>query len=483
VFCRLARCAFAITILLAAVLTGCARQKPDLNERLAVIPFENLSSDLSLDWMRRAVALVVVNDLRGSPNLFAQAAESINAAYEMQASRVLQGYFYRRNGRLEIHAAIEDLKKTKTIENVDVAGFLAQGALPLANELARKVSDGARPFETAHEATLEAYGKALAAGDRQEMLQGLQAAAESDSKFAQGYLDWSRILLASGDRAGALQAIDAGLKGQPDAIGRAQLTYTAASIRGDQAARKSALESLTHLTPADARIFRELAQLQVASREFSAAIRNFEAAGRLVPDEAQNWNELGYARAYAGDLEGAKQALNQYQPLLPQQNVNGLDSLGEVSFYLGDFAGAERSFLDADRKNRAEFGGGELVKAAQARLMAGDLGNADALFRKYTQLFQGNQRGRAAFLLTQWEFMTGRRKAAMAGIEKIASSLDPDSRSQAWSQLSIWKMQTGDEKAALDLANRASGAALSPRAMNLSAVCRLISKPPAQASG
>jgi tetratricopeptide (TPR) repeat protein len=237
------------------------------------------------------------------------------------------------------------------------------------------------------------------------------------------------------------------------------------------------------LTPADARIFRELAELQVASREFSAAIRNLEAAGELVPEEAQTWNELGYARAYAGNLDGAKQALQQYQQLLPQRSANALDSLGEVSFSLGDFSGAAKDFLDADQKNRSEFGGGDLVKAAQARLMAGDLGGADALFRKYTDLFQGNQRGRAAFLLTQWEFMTGRRKAAMAGIEKIAPSLDPDNRSQAWSQLSIWKMQTGDANAAADWANRASGVAQGPRARTLSAICRLISKPPAQASG
>ena len=261
-------------------------------------------------------------------------------------------------------------------------------------------------------------------------------------------------------------------------------SYTGASVRGDTKARKSALESLTRLTPADSRIFRELAQLQVSDREFQAAVRNYEAAVRLDPNEEQSWNELGYARAYAQDLEGAKQALEHYQQLLAATNANGLDSLGEVSFFLGDFAGAAKAFLEADRKNRGQFGGGELVKAAQAWVLAGDLREGDAVFRKYAGLFEeGQQRGRGAFLLTQWEFLTGRRKSASASLEKLAHALDADSRSQAWSQLSIWKLETGEQQAGAELADQAAGAALSPRARNLAAVSRLIAKPPAQASG
>ncbi|MBZ5609087.1 MAG: hypothetical protein LAP38_12570 [Acidobacteriia bacterium] len=448
-----------------------------------MVPFENLSADPDLDWLRGAIALAVVNDLNGSPALYAQPADSVNAAYTMQASRVVEGYFYQRNGRLEIRATVEDPGKTRTLDSLEVSGPVAQGVLPLVNAVAKKLSPSARAFQTANEDAFRAYGKALSASDRSEILREFESAAKADPRFSQAYLDWARVLIASGDRAGALRVIEAGEHGQPDAIARAELDYTGASIRGDRKARKSALEALTRLTPADSKVFRELAELQVSDREFREAARNYDAAARLDPDEAQTWNELGYALAYAQDLPGAKQALEHYQQLIPQGNVNGLDSLGEVSFYLRDFAGAAKYFLDADQKNRGQFGGAELVKAAQARALAGDLQGGDALFQKYAGLFQGDQRGRGAYQLTQWEFLTGHRKAAMEGIEKIIPSLDADGQSQGWSQLSVWKLMTGDRKAAGELADRAASGAVSPRARSLSAVCRVMAKPPASPSG
>jgi tetratricopeptide (TPR) repeat protein len=483
VFCSRVRSALFSTTTLAALLAGCTHQETPAPERLAVIPFENLSSDFDLDWMRSAIALAVVNDLSGAPHIYAQATDTVNGAYSIQASQVLEGYYYQRNGRLEVRATLEDAEKNKTVESLEASGPLAQGVLPLVNELAKKLSPAARAFDTAKEDAFQTYGKALSTTDRAEVLRGLEAAAEADPHFSQAYLDWARALQAGGDRAGALKAIEAGLAGQPDPISRAKLEYTAASMRGDLKARVSALESLQRLTPADWKVFVELAQLQVSQREFPQAIQNYQAAGRLNPSDASIWNELGYAEAYAQDLAAAKQALEQYQQLAPPGNANSLDSLGEVSFFLGDFAGAAKYFLEADQKNRAEFGGAELVKAAQARLLAGDLNEADGLFKKYTVLFQGAERGRAAFQLAQWEFLTGRRQAATAALEKMIPALDAEGKSQGWSQLSIWTLQSGNQKAAAELAGRAAAAAVSPRARSLSALCQLIANPQEKSSG
>jgi tetratricopeptide (TPR) repeat protein len=203
-------------------------------------------------------------------------------------------------------------------------------------------------------------------------------------------------------------------------------------------------------------------------------------ATRLNPDEPETWNQLGYALAFSQDLAGARAALEHYQELSPKENVNSLDSLGEVSFFLGDFTGAAKYFLEADQKNRGEFGGGELLKAAEARLLAGDLREGDALFEQYAALFQG---GRAAFQRAQWGFLTGRRRAAMASLEKTIATLAGDEQSAALSQLAIWKLETGDSKAAADLANQAVARAASPPARNLSEVCRVVATAPGAASG
>ena len=57
----------------------------------------------------------------------------------------------------------------------------------------------------------------------------------------------------------------------------------------------------------------------------------------------------------------------QYQKLAPDE-MQRLDSLGEVSYFLDDFESAAKYFEQAAQKNPAEW-----LKAAEARLMTGDL--------------------------------------------------------------------------------------------------------------
>ncbi len=423
--------------------------------------------------MRRALSEAVTSDLAGVTSVYAQGVDSFNGAYAVQASRVLEGYFVEGNGRLKIRATVMDLESKKTVQSVDIDGP-ASGAIPLANQLAKRLNPGARLFPTDNEDAFRAYGEALSAGDRASAARGLEAAAKDDPRFALAYLDWAKLLLSEGDRAGALKVIEAAKGNQMDAVDGAQLDYLAALARGDGMAREKALESLTRLTPADAKLFSDLGDLELAERKYADAVRNYETVTRLAGEQAQIWNDIGYARAYEGDLSGARAALERYRALLSQENVNPLDSLGEVSFYLGDFAGAEKYFLEADGKNREEFSGADLLKAAQARLLAGDLAGSDALFQKYAGLIGARDRGRAAYLQAQWDFLTGRRKAAMADLAKLVPSLEGDGRSLALSQWSIWKLETGDAKAAEELAAQAETTAVSPAARNVSALCRII---------
>ena len=432
--------------------------------------------------MRRALSEAVSSDLAGVANLNAQTVDSFNGAYGARATQVLEGYFVAANGRLEIRATVLDLGSRKAVQNFDIDGPV-DGAIPLANQLAKRVSPAARVFPTENENAFRAYGEAISAGDRASALEGLETAAKDDPRFPLAYLDWTKLLLSGGDRARALKVIEAAKREQVDAIDGAQLDYLAALARGDAAAREKALESLMRLTPTNAKLFGDLGDLELAERKFPDAARNYEAESRLEPEEAQVWNQIGYARGYAGDLSGARSALERYKQLVPPQNANPLDSLGEVSFYLGDFTGAEKYFLEADQKNREEFRGADLLKAAQARLLAGDLSASDALFQKYLNFIEAHERGRAGYFRAQWDFLTGRRKAAMAGLEKLAPSLEGDGRSLALSQWSVWKLETGDAQAAEELATQAESSAVSPAARNVSALCRIISRPGAGPSG
>jgi tetratricopeptide (TPR) repeat protein len=457
---------------------GCARRPATLVERLAVMPLENLSSDPQWNWYSRASSAVVEYDLAGAKNIFAKTTDSLSAAQAMQASRVLEGYFFERNGRIGIRATVEDLRNTKAVEHFEIEGPVAGGFLPLTNELARRLSSGARRFGTSNENAFRFYGEALEASGAEATERALQSAMDADPGFAVSYLDQARLLAATGARDRALQVIQAGERGkQLDSIERAGLQYVAAAASGDANARIQALEMLANVTPANANLFADLGEAQFERRNFQAAVRNYQAATLLNPDDPRTWNALGYALAWTGNLNGARQAIQEYGKLTPE-GANALDSLGEVSFYLGDFQSAAKYFQQAAQRNPAE-----LLKAAEARLMTGDLREADELFAKH---LGPNVRGGGAgvdYRMAQWEYLTGRPKAGMTRMEKVAQEPSGDLQALALSQLSIWKLETGDRSAAIDLANQAVAHAQAPQARELGELSRSIAGGSAVRSG
>ncbi|HYL74961.1 MAG TPA: tetratricopeptide repeat protein [Bryobacteraceae bacterium] len=452
---------------------ACGRKQSPSVQQLAIVPFDNLSSDPGLNWAGRAMATAIVYDLDPAPEVRAQAVDSVGQAYALPALRVLEGYFTLYQGRLELWAAIEDLSSIKTAASYRFSGPAAEGPLPLLNQLARRLSAASRPFGTSNPEAFRAYGDAVSATDRAAALHSFQSATEADPHFIAAYAGWAESLLATGDRAAGLAVLATAKRQAHDPIDSAELDYDISGATGDRSARAAALANLTRLTPASSKVFKELASLQVSQRKFTDAVRSYEAAAKIIPDDPAIWNDLGYAYAFAQDLQAARRAIERYQQVSPD-DANALDSLGEVNFYLGDFAAAEKAFLDADRKGSPGAGGAEIAKAAQARLMTGDLAGADALFAKYIGLAQPSERAVAGYQQAQWEFLSGRRKAAMARIEQVLASLQGDRQILAMCQLSLWKLQTGSAKEAADLADRTAASAQSPQSTTLSAAFRII---------
>lgn len=435
---------------------ACGRKQAEGVERLAILPVENLSPDAQLDWGSRATAAAVAYDLAGTKNIFAREVDSTPDAQAMRASRMLEGYFFERNGRMEIHATLEDVARNKDVESIELDGPASAGVLPLANELARRLSEEARKFGTSNESAFRFYGQALEAKDAQSAQQDLESATAADAGFAAGYIDEVKLLAERGDREGAERAAGSGRRARLDEIDRANLEYAAARVSGNTGDRMKALESLAEATPADANIFRELGQLRYERREFQRAAMEYRAAAHLDSGDPGTWNELAYALAFGKDLKGARQALAQYQSLAPGDN-NVPDSEGEVSYMLGDFKAASEYFEKAAAKNP-----GEWIKAAEARLMMGDLHGADVMFAKHLSWRNAGLRTSLQLQTAQWKYLTGRREAGILDLEKLAPNLNGDLQALAFSQLAMWKLAAGDRKNAGALAKqgieRAQGA-------------------------
>ncbi len=440
-FCRGTRRLVLATLPWLALLSwdGCGRKQAQGVERLAILPVENLSSDAQLNWGSRAAAAAVAYDLAGAKNIFARQVDAAPEAEAMRASRTLEGYFFERNGRVEIHATLEDVARNKDVESIELEGPAAAGMLPLANELARRLSGGARKFGTNSESAFRFYGQALEARDAQSAQQDLESATAADAGFAAGYIDEVKLLAERGDREGAERAAGSGRRARLDEIDRANLDYAAARVSGNTADRIQALESLAETTPANADVLRELGELRYGRREFPRAAVEYRASAHVDPDDAQTWNELAYALALGKDLKGAREALERYQSLVPGDN-NVLDSEGEVSYMLGDFKAASEYFMKAATKDPAEW-----MKAAEARLMMGDLQGADAMFAKHLSGRNAGLRASLALETAQWKYLTGRREVGVQDLEKLAPNLNGDLQALAFSQLAMWKLAAGDQ--------------------------------------
>jgi Flp pilus assembly protein TadD len=467
-------------LLAILALASCHKAEPP-SQRLAILPFENLGADVRLDWIGRAASAILAYDLEGSRSLHPIGIASIADAPGVRATRVVQGYFYTQGGQLDMHVDVQDSESRKTVAALTTRGNPGTDVAALINQIARRLDPAARSLTVAP-AAFGDYGLALAASDSSVRAAAYAAATEHDPNFVAAYISWSRWLASLGDRDAAAKVAQAGQAHNPDPIDRARLQFLAAAAGNDMEGQARALTILNRLTPADPETALALADAEFTGRKFPDAGRAYRSALALDPDNPNIENLLGYAQALAGDLAGAKQTLLAYQKLLPPGDVNGLDSLGEVSFYLGDFRGAEEYFLSADRKNPESSNGGEMLKAAQARLMTGDLAGADQLFGRYLarRRAHGNLAG---YQEAQWKFITGRRDDAIAELEKLGSALSGDPAGLVYSQLAIWKLQTGDAKGATAAAQEALSRAVSPPMRNAAGLARYLTSAPATSSG
>jgi len=420
--------------------------------------------------MSRAAADVLAIEISSSPTTYAIPTGARRDAPLIRATHVFHGRFAKTAGRLRLDASIERLDSNRMERSLNAEGPVGSGILPLLRSIARQIEPSGRPFGTANQQALQAYGEA-----------GFERAVAVDPNFGGAYASWAQFLLFRGDRDGAGRVLEmAGPRSSGfTELDRVRLALLAATLRNDNAAKIEALRALSRLAPADADVLRNLAAAETLAHEYAAALDSFRKAIARDPANELLWNDLGYAHAFAGDMDAAREALLEYRRLAPDQ-ANPLDSLGDVHFHWGHFGEAEKFYLEAHRKNSAFLGGGALYKAARARLMTGDVAGADRLFRRFLELRRAGNDALAPYREAQWNYLAGRRKEATAQLSAFASgAVPPEAASQAWSQLSVWSLIVGDREQARAYSGRAARTAQSPLSQVYASMTRYLAEPAA----
>ncbi|MGH9592838.1 MAG: tetratricopeptide repeat protein [Bryobacteraceae bacterium] len=386
-----------------------------------MLPFDNLTADPALDWIASAAPAIVAEQLTGAAAVFPLRAQTLGEAYAERATQFVHGYFDHRGAALHFELTIEDASRHKMVRSAVVKGNL----VPAMNTFARIIDPTAHSFSTSNPESVAAWGQ----GD-------YQRAVSLDPDFSGAWLDWVQARMGAGDTAGALKIAKEALARIPpgsSAIDRAHLELLGATLGRDENAREEDLRTLARLLPNDPSIPRTLADLEMNARRFPQAVKLYQDLLRIDPDEVSTFNLLGYAQAFAGDLNAARKSLEQYGRELDQE-ANSLDSLGEAMFLHGRFADAEKYFLEAHEKNGAMLSGGDLLKAAYARWLAGDLPQADVLFAQYRAYRAGLGDSMLFWREAVWEYSTGRTAAAIAGLQSASGQ----SADLAKAQLAMW---------------------------------------------
>jgi tetratricopeptide (TPR) repeat protein len=393
-------------------------------ERLAILPFSNLTGDAALDWVANAGPAILAQELAAGTQVLPLRAGSVGTAALENATQLLHCTFTQRSGSLQIQYALEDAARHRMIATGSVDGT----ALFAVSSLARKLdADGARPFSTPNPDAAAAWGR----GE-------FERAVALDPDFGTAWASWIAQAAQGGkpDLAAELAGRALARASLRTPLDRAQIQLSYATLRKDQVARAGALAEMARLDPHDTGPLLGLAAIEQQARRYPAAAELYHRALAVEPNNAAALNSLGYVEGESGDLEAAKKTLDAYSQL-PNQANNALDSLGEVYFMNGRFAEAEQSFAQVSARDPNFLKGAPAMKAAYAHWLGGDLAGADTLMRKYLAFLAAQHDSLAVWREAVWLYATGRREQAMAELAKAP----PDQAANMERQRAVWRGQ------------------------------------------
>ena len=504
VFFRFGR--FACPALLGFLfLAACSRPAEKAREeRIAILRFENLGADASMDWIGRGLSEVVTQQLSGQPGRYAISASVLHAfsrsagprpslapgvsaestlALLAGANRVGYGEFAVRGGRLEARLFLEDIPSRKYVKVVAATGA-ATDVVAVAGALARQIAPNAVASITHSNQAIRDYVKAVEGNTPDDVVRDAAAAIDDDPGFTPAYRLLAESKTMQGDHAAALALLDEAAQRAVSPIERARVHLQSAGLRNDAAGRRAALAELAQADPGNPEQWHALADAQYSARAYAEAAAALRKQLALEPDNRNALNQLGYASANAGDFPAALEALRRYQAAAPE-DPNVSDSLGDIYLTAGHLREAEQFYLRANRKDPRFMDGGDLFKASMARLMTGDIPGSTEIHERYIQSLAANPGGVAEIERAEWTWIVGRRKEACQRMLGIARTFESGPRhemaARCYAELAMWDLFLGDRAAAAQMAQKAMslpGAQTSATAV----VALFLAQPPAPAA-
>ena len=244
-------------------------------------------------------------------------------------------------------------------------------------------------FEYWHDSN--AYPTAIAACNR---------AIEMDPGLGEALLALADLSRVRGENVEALAIYE---KMTDDRTHAAQAHVGLAKIHAAQGASELATRNFSRalaLRPGDARIHAEIGYQAYRERRLPDAIKAYEHATALQPNDAITWNTLGSFYLMAGDNIQAGRALER--SLASEPNADALSNLGTLRFLGGEYAAATELYRRAteldpsDHINWGNLGEALLANSAPRDDVMSAFSKAAARARPYLELNPDDAEGVAA---------------------------------------------------------------------------------------
>ena len=312
-------------------------------ERFAFVAPENQTGDASFDW----AVLVIHRGLAAEVGASTASDTAADARVAGAVNRIAYSTLTRADasGEVRLHSAIFDTSGHQFKREYTVTGNVLQ----VINRMASSISSETSPLGATSEEVLRKWP--IFTGDFRDFENRCQSLAETEPGFGAALGSCAEMLTVNG----RLEAVRGLLSRVPG-----------------ERSREFSLE-----------VQFNFGQGYMALKEYAKAAGFFRLGASSRPAMK---NLLGYAEALSGRCDAGKQALEEYGRV-PGEEANALDSLGEISFFCGQYREAEKYFLASESKWPAgrQEGLMEPIKAAAARLMSGDASGANQIASAHLQ--------------------------------------------------------------------------------------------------
>ncbi len=437
---------------------------------LAILPFHNATTDLSLDWLGPSLADMLTTDVGQSAHLRTVSSDRLyqvlkdlrvpaNAEFDpdtvhqlakfSSADMLVWGRFSKSGDQIRIDATLEDLKQNRRVPlkieaasekeirgTVDQLAELIRKNLAVSSEVLKELKAAAFTPTSSSEAALKDFTQGLELarqGNHIEAVKQFEAATKADSNFALAFSMLAKTYARLGYDRQAQQSASRSveLSGSLSPVEKYMIQAANARIGNNYQSALDAYNKLLGLMPNDAQVQFELGELFEQHGVYDQAHEHYAKALESDPKHIDALRGIGQVEYERGNPQGSLDYLNRALSLAVELNNRQgkaivLQNLGEAYKLLNRPQDALQNFQQSlDIKQQIGDKKGMATSLDQIALVYGLLGksaDAEKTYRQELNLRKelGDQEGLGVALLDFGAFLqdNGRFEEALANTKQ-----------------------------------------------------------------